>query len=138
MKKELNFIQVHFRKENIHTLLIIKHNKGTWSHNSICCDWMQLHQPQQVNCFTDIASQTCIHHNNKQLLPINQIQFDKQLYYFSVIYFNLSQILIIIFNYNEVRLDKNLLWEKILEKQHFLQATDVHGAFRAVPSVWVM
>lgn len=124
MKNELNCSQLHFRKENVHTLLVIKYNKDIWSHNSICCDWMQLHQPQQVNYFTDIASQTYMHHSNKQLFTINKIQFDKWLYYFLIIHFNLSQILIIIFNYNEIILDKNLLWEKSLEKQHFLQATE--------------
>lgn len=137
MKNELNFIQLHFRKENIHTLLITNY-KAIWSHNSICCDWMQLHQPQQVNYFTDITSQTYIHHNNKQLFTINKTHFDKWLYYFLLIHFNLSQILIIIFNYNKVIHDKNLLWEKILEKQLFFQAADVHGVFQAAPSVWVM
>lgn len=67
---------------------------------------MQLHQPQQVNYFTDTSSQTYIHHNNKQLFTINKTQFDKWLYYFLIIHFDPSQILVIIFNYNEVILDK--------------------------------
>lgn len=99
---------------------------------------MQLHQPQQVNYFTDVTSETIVHHNNKQLFTISKILFDKWLYYFLIMHFNLSQTLIIILNYNW-----NYIWQEpplgeILEIKHFLQATNVHDAFQAATAIWVM
>ena len=78
-----------------------------------------------------------VHHNNKQLFTIRKILFDKWLYYFLIMHFNLSQNLIIIFNYNW-----NYTWQEpplgeILEI-HFLQATDVHDAFQVAAAIWVM
>lgn len=94
-----NYVLTNLFQRSVYSYFAVTY-EDIWSQIEICCDWMQLHQAQQVN-FPNIASETIVQHNgNKQLLTTTKTIWQVILLLFLITHFNLSQTLSTTFNYS--------------------------------------